>query len=75
METRKITKMTARACNINKRVIGRIVVRGRLGDFSVHDSTNYRYRRIEYGLKGLMKTEQKLKKRAERLTIKRYEKS
>ena len=61
--------------HVDKKVIGRIIVRGRLGDFSVHDSTNERYRTIEYGLKKLLKTEQKLKKRAERLAIQRYEKS
>ncbi len=61
--------------HVDKKVIGRIIVRGRLGDFSVHDSTNARYRTIEYGLKRLMKTGQRLEKRAERLAIKRYEKS
>jgi transposase InsO family protein len=61
--------------HVDKRVIGRIAVRGRYGDFTVHDSTNHRYRMIEYGLKKLMKTEQRLQKRAERLAIKRYEKS
>lgn len=41
--------------HVDKRIIGRIIVRARLGDFSVHDSTNHRYRTIEYGLKnGLM---------------------
>jgi transposase InsO family protein len=61
--------------HVDKKVIHRIVVRGRLGDFSVHDSTNHRYRTIAYGLKKLMKTEQRLKKRAERLAIRRSEKS
>jgi transposase InsO family protein len=60
--------------HVDKRVIGRIVVRGRLQDFSVHDSTNKRYRTVEYGLKKLMKTEERLQKRAERLAIQRYEK-
>lgn len=61
--------------HVDKKIIHRIVVRGRLGDFSVHDSANHRYRTIEYGLKKLMKTETRLKKRAERLAIKRYEKT
>lgn len=61
--------------HVDKRVIERIIVRGRLGDFSVHDSTNKRYRTFEYGLKKLMKTKEKLQKKAERLAIKRYEKS
>lgn len=60
--------------HVDKKIIHRIVVRGRYDDFSVHDSTNHRYRTIEYGLKKLMKTEERLKKRAERLAIKRYEK-
>lgn len=71
----KTQRFLADEYHVDKRVIGRIVVRGRLGDFSVHDSTNERYRTIEYGLKRLMKTEGKLTKRAERLAIKRYEKS
>lgn len=61
--------------HVDKKIIGRIVVRGRHKDFSVHDSTNQRYHTIEYGLKKLMKTEKKLQKRADRLAIKRYEKS
>lgn len=60
--------------HVDKKVIHRIVVRGRHGDFSVHDSTNERYRTLEYGLKKLLKTEEKLKKRAERLAVRRYEK-
>ena len=60
--------------HVDKKVIQRIIVRGRLGDFSVHDSTNERYRTIEYGLKKLMKTEKKLQKRADRLAVERYEK-
>lgn len=31
--------------HVDKRVIGRIVERGKTGDFSVHDSTNRRYER------------------------------
>lgn len=38
-------------------------------------STNERYRTLEYGLKKLMKTEERLQKRANRLAIKLYEKS
>lgn len=41
----------------------------------MHDSTNHRYCTIEYGLKKLMKTEERIKKRMERLEIKRYEKA
>lgn len=61
--------------HVDKKIIGRIILRGRLGDFSVHDSTNERYRTIEYGLKRLMKTQKRIEKRQEREAIKRYEKS
>ncbi len=61
--------------HVDKKIIHRIVVRGRLNDFSAHDSTNDRYRTIEYGLKKLMKTEKRLEKKLERLAIRRYEKS
>jgi transposase InsO family protein len=61
--------------HVDKKIVHRIVLRGRIGDFSVHDSTNKRYRTIEYGLKKLMKTEKKIEKRLERLAIRRYEKS
>lgn len=61
--------------HVDKKIIGRIVTRGRLGDFAVHDSTNERYRTLEYGLKHVLKTEERLHKRATRLAIKRYEKS
>jgi len=71
----KTQRSLADEYHVDKKIIGRIVVRGRLGDFSVHDSTNQRYRTIEYGLRKLFKTEQKLKKRAERLAIQRYEKT
>lgn len=50
--------------------IYKILRRGRLHDFTVHNSTNVRYRVIEYGLKRLakieMKLEEKLKKQAKR---------
>lgn len=61
--------------HVDKRMIRTVLTRGRLGDFSVHDSTNHRYRTLEYGLKKLLKTQQRLQKKAERQAIKRYEKS
>lgn len=61
--------------HVDKKIIGRIVLRGRRGDFSVHDSANMRYRTVEYGLKKLLKTEVRLQKRMDRLAIRRYEKS
>jgi len=71
----KSQRFLASEYHVDKRIIGRIVVRGRLKDFSVHDSTNKRYRTIEYGLKKLMKTENRVQKRIDRLAIRRYEKS
>lgn len=59
--------------HVDKNVILDLLLRGRLGDFSVHDSTNKRYRTIEYGLRRLSKTEGRLEKRACRNAIQRYE--
>jgi transposase InsO family protein len=63
--------------HVDKNIISKVVLRGKLGDFSIHDSTNHRYRTIEYGLKRLSRTEQrlsiKLAKRARRNN--RYERS
>lgn len=70
----KSQRFLADEYHVDKRIIGRIIVRGRFGDFSVHDSTNSRYRTVEYGLKKLLKTEQRLQKRKDRLAIRRYEK-
>lgn len=64
----------AREYHVDKKVISRIVSRGRKQDFTVHDSTNHRYREIEYGLKKLAKTEAKIARRQER-ERNRYEKS
>lgn len=63
--------------HVDKNIIKTTVVRGRLGDFTVHDSTNHRYRTIEYGLKRLSRTELKIEeilaKKRRRET--RYERS
>jgi len=63
-----------REYHVDKNVIGTIVERGRLSDFSVHDSTNHKYRTIEYGLKRLSETEATI---ARRLALRkmRYERS
>ncbi len=71
----KSQRFLADEYHVDKVIIKRIIVRGRLGDFSVHDSTNERYRTVEYGLKKLLKTEKKIEKRLERAAIRRYEKS
>ena len=70
-------RQLAKQYHVDKNIICKVIVRGKLGDFSVHDSTNHRYRTIEYGLKRLSVIERKLTvkiaKREKRK--KRYEKS
>lgn len=75
---RSSVRRLGRQYHVDKKVILTVLVRGRLGDFSVHDSTNKRYRTLEYGLKRLATTERALEKKAliragKHLT--RYEKS
>lgn len=59
--------------HVDKHVVSRVILRGRLGDFSVHDSTNHRYRTLEYGLRRLSKTEAAIQKRLDRRNVTRYE--
>ena len=68
---KRSVRSLANRYNVDKVIIQRVIRRGRLGDFSVHDSTNRRYRRIEYGLKRLSKTISKIKPKRK---IVRYEK-
>lgn len=63
-----------REYHVDKNVIGEVLVRGRLNDFSVHDSTNRRFRSVEYGLKRLSKTVEYLEQRL-RPHPNRYERS
>lgn len=69
--TRCSFRSLARAYHVDKNVIRTAIVRGRLKDFSVHDSTNHRYRTLEYGLKRLAVAERevavRLAKQAHRL--------
>ena len=53
----------AKHYHVDKNIIKKVIERGRLGDYSVHDSMNHRYRTIEYGLKRLTKTEKRIKPR------------
>lgn len=46
--------------HVDKNIIRKVVTLGRLGDFTVHDSTNRRYRTIEYGLRRLARTEERI---------------
>lgn len=72
--SRASLRSLGRAYHVDKNVIHKILLRGRLGDFTVHDSTNRRYRTIEYGLRRLSKTDVALEKRLLRSQIMRYEK-
>ncbi len=58
---------------VNRKTIRKIIKRGRRGDFSVHDSTNKRYKQAFYGLRRLSKEEKKIKGRLAKKT-RRYEK-
>lgn len=50
-----------RRYQVDKNTVKKVILRGKLGDFSIHDSTNHRYRTIEYGLKRLAKAEEEAK--------------
>jgi len=58
----------------SRNTIYNIVNRARLNDFSVHKSTNKRYRTLEYGLKRLAKIEAQLEKKL-KAQAQRYNKS
>lgn len=58
---------------VTRRVIYRILMRGRQGDFSVHRSTNHRYRTFRYGMKQVDIAEKKARHSLEKRT-QRYEK-
>lgn len=60
--------------HVDKNVISTVIERGRMNDFSVHDSTNHRFRTIEFGLKHLSKTKTYLEKHL-RPNPNRYERS
>jgi len=68
-------RVLAKQYHVDKNIIKTVALRGKIGDFTVHDSTNHRYRTIEYGLKRLSYVEQqvgkKLAKREKRAN--RYE--
>jgi transposase InsO family protein len=63
--------------HVDKNVISKVVLRGKLGDFSVHDSTNHRYRTLEYGLKRISLTVKKLEEQTTKRERRnrRYEKA
>ena len=63
----------AREYHVSRPTIYKILERGRKRDFSVHKSTNHRFRCVKYGLKRLAKIEQVLEERLKR-QAKRYNK-
>jgi transposase InsO family protein len=59
--------------HVTRRIIYRVTGRGNIGDFSVHKSTNNRFRNIKFGLKKILKAEKRARLILER-KIQRYEK-
>lgn len=64
----------SREYKVTRKIIYRVLERGRINDFVNHKSINHRFKAIEYGLKKLALTEKKLEKKIARMAIKRYEK-
>jgi len=52
--------------HVDKNIIKVVVLRGKIGDFTVHDSTNHRYRTIEYGLRRLSFAERQIAKKIDK---------
>ena len=63
-----------RQYSVTRPTIYKVLKRGRKKDFSVHKSTNKRYRCLEYGIKRLAKVEKRLEKERKR-EAKRYSKN
>lgn len=59
-------RFLGRKWHVDKNVIRTVVTRGRMGDFTAHDSTNLRYRTVEYGLRRLSRTEDRVGRILER---------
>jgi transposase InsO family protein len=57
---KKSLRQLANQYHVDKNVVATVLLRGKIGDFTVHDSTNHRYRTIEYGLRRLAAVEQQL---------------
>jgi len=63
----------AREYHVTRPTIYKIIHRGRLKDYSVHNSTNQRYRCLKYGIRRLAKVEKEIEERLKR-QAKRYNK-
>lgn len=61
---------------VHRNTISKILVRGKIWDFTIHNSTTYKNKQLEFWLKRLSRTEKKLEKRILRNEIAktRYEK-
>jgi len=64
----------SREFKVSRQTIYKVIERARMNEFFNRKSINDRFRTIEYGLKRLSKTEQRLQKKIDRLNIRRYEK-
>ena len=64
----------SREYRVTRKIVYRVLERGRQQEFENRKSMNARFRTIEYGLKRLSVRERKLQKKVARSWIKRYEK-
>lgn len=73
--SKKPLRQLAVQYHVDKNVIKEVLIRGKIGDFTVHDSVNRRYRTIEYGLRRLSWVEKQLtvKIAKQQKRLKRYE--
>lgn len=71
-ESQRVSDL-ARDYRVSRPTIYQTLQRGRKQDFSVHDSTNKRYRCLKYGIKRLAKIEQEIEERLKQ-QAKRYQK-
>ena len=71
-EGKKISEL-AKAYHVSRPTIYKIIQRGRQRDFSIHPSTNTRFRCLKYGIKRLSKIEEAIEARLEK-QAKRYNK-
>jgi len=72
-QQKKRIKDLAQEFHVSRPTIYKILKRGRARDFSIHPSTNQRFRCIKYGIKRLSKIEQQIEQRL-KAEAKRYNK-
>jgi len=71
-ESKKVSDL-ANEYHVSRPTIDKILARGRQQDFSIHKSTNKRFRCLQYGIRRLSKIEKELEERLKR-QAKRYNK-